>query len=147
MTTLQLGQQLPPVEFGTGARTTATQRVTISTDDTVQLTGNYASVAPVGQLSTASTVVLAGCEFDARTWTSLAYTISVITNDVTWSVWGANAANYSDESAVLTATSVVAATNSNYVVSLAPFSFYRVKIIDTVGASHGTATVRGGVKS
>lgn len=116
-------------------------------DNSIQLSGNYATVAPVGQLSTASTVVLAGCEFDARAWTSLTYTIAVSTHDVTWSVWGANASDYSDETAVLTAVSVVAAAFSSYAVSLAPYAFYRVKIIDTVGASHGTATVRGIVKS
>lgn len=116
-------------------------------DLAVQLSGNYATVAPVGQVSTAATVVLAGCEFDARAWTSLAYTIKVITNDVTWSVWGANASDYSDETAVLPAVSVAAGAVSSRVFALAPYGYYRVKIIDTVGASHGTATVRGIVKS
>jgi hypothetical protein len=108
---------------------------------------SYAMVTPAGQVSTASTVVLAGCEFDARGRISLCYTISVATNAVSWSVWGANAANYSDEVAVLEAVSVATSGVSSYIATLAPYAYYRVKIIDTVGASHGTATVRGIVKA
>src|ERR1035437_5025976 len=109
--------------------------------------GNYATVTPTGQISTASTVVLAGCEFDARPWTAIAYTVAVITNSVTWSVWGANAADYSDEQAVLAPVSVIASATGTYVAALAPYAYYRVKIIDTVGGTHGTATVRGIVKA
>lgn len=127
----------------------STKQPTLGADGTVpcKLTGNYSAVSPAAQASTDATVVLAGCEFDARPWTSIAYTISVITNDVTWSVWGANASNYSDEQAVLAPASVVAAATSTYVSAQAPYAYYRVKIIDTVGASHGTATVRGIVKA
>jgi hypothetical protein len=105
--------------------------------------GGFLSVAPTPVASTASTVVVAGSEIDARAWTSVSYTIAVATHDVTWSVFAANAADYSGEVAVLSPASVVAAATSSYAVALAPFSYYRVKIIDTVGASHGTATVYG----
>ncbi len=108
---------------------------------------SYVTVAPAGQLSTAAVVVLAGCEIDARGRISICYTISVATNDVTWSIWGANAADYSDEVSVNGSLSVAAAAVGSYATSLAPYSYYRVKIIDTVGASHGTATVRGIAKS
>ena len=57
-------------------------------------------VAPVGQLSTNAYVVLTGSGMDLRAWRSLAYTLAVITNDVTWEVYGANASDYSDEQAV-----------------------------------------------
>jgi hypothetical protein len=111
------------------------------------LTGNYSTVAPAGQASTNATVVLAGCGFDARPWTSIAYTIAVATQAVTWSVFGANAADYSDEQIVQAAASVAAAGTGTYVAALAPYAYYRVKIIDTVGGTHGTATVRGIVKA
>ncbi len=88
-------------------------------------------------------MVLAGAETDARVWFSLCYTIKVITNPVTCSVWGANAADYSDEVAVLSPVSVAASAASSYAVAPAPYSYYRVKIIDTSGGSHGVATVRG----
>ena len=103
-------------------------------------------VAPVGQLSTASTVVLAGAELDARGFRSLAYTVKVATQSVDWSVFGANASDYSDEVAVQAATTVVAGAAGSYVVAQAPYSFYRCKLIDTVGGVHGTATIRGILK-
>ena len=108
---------------------------------------SYATVAPAGQASTASVVVLAGSQIDARGRVSICYTISVATHDVTWTVWGANASNYSDEQSVNGSISVVAAASGAYATSLAPYAYYRVKIIDTVGASHGTATLRGIAKS
>lgn len=114
---------------------------------TITTTGNYSAVAPAGQVSTASLVVLAGSEFDARTWISLAYTIAVATEAVTWSVFGANASDYSDEIVVSAGASVAAAAASSYAVALAPYAYYRVKIIDTAAGTHGTATVRGIVKA
>lgn len=99
------------------------------------------------QVSTNATVLVTNSEVDARGWRSLAYTISVITNAVTWSVWGANVSDYSDEVAVLAPVSVAGAANSSYSTSQAPFSFYRVKIIDTSGGSHGTATIGAIVKN
>ena len=38
-------------------------------------------------------------------------------------------------------------TASTYVVAQAPYAYYRVKIIDTVGNTHGTATLAGIVKA
>lgn len=103
-------------------------------------------ITPTAQASTASTAVVDGSEFDARAWRSLAYTIKVATQDVTWSVFGANASDYSDEVAVLSPASVAAGAGSSYAVAQAPYAYYRVKIIDTVGGVHGTATVRGILK-
>jgi hypothetical protein len=101
----------------------------------------------IAQASTNATVVVAGAEIDATQYQSVAYTIVVVTNDVKWSVWGANAADYSDESAVLAAAAVTAGTSSSYTSSVAPFRYYRVKIIDSVGGTHGTATVNGVAKA
>lgn len=100
-------------------------------------------VAPTPLSSTASTAVVTGSEMNMRPWRTLAYTISVVTNGVKWSVFGANADDFSDEVAVLSATTVAAAASSSYAASPAPYAYYRVKIIDDSGGSHGTATVRG----
>lgn len=105
------------------------------------------TVAPDAQASTASTAVVTGSELDARPWQSLSYSIVVATNAVKWSVFAANAADYSDEVAVLAATTVAAAATSSYAVTQAAYSYYRVKIIDDSGGVHGTATVRGVMKS
>lgn len=98
-------------------------------------------VAPDAQASTASYVVLAGSEIDARAWKSLSYTIGIITNSVYWKVFGANAADYSDEVEVQGETSVAAAAFGSYSVVPPPFAYYRVKIKNNAGI--GTATLRG----
>lgn len=104
-------------------------------------------VAPVGQLSTNAYVVLTGSGMDLRAWRSLAYTIAVITNDVTWEVYGANASDYSDEQAVQAGASVAAAATGTYAVTQAPYAYYRVKVKSTVAETHGTATLRGIAKA
>ncbi len=95
------------------------------------------------QTSTAGTVAVTGSTIDARQWLTIVYTIIVATHDVDWSVWGANSADYSDEVQVLAPVKVTAGSNSSYTANPAPFAYYRVKIIDDVGASHGLCTVRG----
>lgn len=103
-----------------------------------------AVTGPVGpQASTNATVVVAGAEIDATQFRSVAYTAIAASHDVDWSVFGANAADYSDEVAVLTATKITAGANANYSVAQAPYRFYRVKVIDDVGGTHGTITVNG----
>lgn len=100
----------------------------------------------VVQASTASTVVAAGSELDATQFGSVAYTISIATNNVNWSVFGANVSDYSDEVAVQTATQVNAGAVGSYAATVAVYRFYRAKIIDTVGGTHGTATINGVAK-
>ena len=100
-------------------------------------------VAPTAQASTASTVVVTGSDMDVRPWRSLSYTIVVATNAVKWSVFGANASDFSDEVAVLAATTVNAAATSSYASTQFPYGYARVKIIDDSGGVHGTATVYG----
>lgn len=97
----------------------------------------------LSQASTASTVVVTGSDMDATQFASVSYTIKVITNDVGWSVFGANVSDFTDEVAVQAATQVVAGAAGSYSVAQAPFRYYRVKVIDQVGGSHGTATVNG----
>lgn len=99
------------------------------------------TTAPTAQLSTAATVVVTGSDVDARGYSALAYTIIVATQDVSWSVFGANVSDFSDEKAVLTATQVVAGATGNYAVSPPPYGYYRSKIIDTAGGVHGSVTI------
>jgi len=104
------------------------------------------TVSPDAQASTASAAAVTGSDMDARPWRSLAYTIAVATQAVKWSVWGANAADFSDEVAVLSPTTVAAAAVSSYSTAQAVYSYYRVKIIDDAEGVHGTATIRGVMK-
>jgi hypothetical protein len=97
----------------------------------------------VVQVSTNATAVVAGAEIDATQLRTVCYTIAVATHDVDWSVFAANASDYSDEVAVLNATKVSAGGNGSYTASPAPYRYYRVKIIDDVGGTHGQATVNG----
>ena len=97
----------------------------------------------IEQASVNTDAVVDGSEIDARPWSSLAYTIAVATNDVTWTVFGANSSDYSDEVAVNGPASVAAAAASSYAVDPAPYGHYRVKIKSTVGGAHGVATVAG----
>lgn len=100
-------------------------------------------VTPAAQLSANTDAVVTGSEIDARPWRSLAYTIKVATNAVTWTVFGANASDYSDEVVVNSAASVAAGSASSYAVSQAPYAYYRVKIRSTVADTPGTATIAG----
>ena len=100
-------------------------------------------VAPAAQASVDAETVLAGSEIDARMWASLAYTIAVITAGVKWAVYGANAADYTDEQAVQALTNVAASATGAYTVAQAPYAYYRVKIASNVGGTPGTATLRG----
>jgi hypothetical protein len=101
----------------------------------------------VSQASTASFVTVAGADVDARPWRTVAYTISVATNAVTWQVLGANSSDYSDAVVVQSGASVAAGANSSYAPATPPYAFYRVQIQDTAGGSHGVVTIRGLAKS
>lgn len=104
-------------------------------------------MTPAAQTSTASTVVTTGSEIDARPWRSLSYTIVVATQAVKWSVFGANASDYSDEVAVLAATTVAAGATSSYASTQFPYAYARTKLIDDSGGVHGVATIRGFAKA
>lgn len=101
------------------------------------------AVGPLTQTTTASTVAVTSSGIDARSWRSVCYTIVVATNAVKWSVWGANASDYSDEVAVQSAATVASGAASSYSVAQAPFGYYRVKVIDDSGGVHGDVTVYG----
>jgi hypothetical protein len=98
------------------------------------------------QTSTASTVVVSGSEIDATQCKTVCYTAVAATNDVDWSVWGANASDYSDEVAVKTATKITAGATDSYTATPPAWRYYRCKVIDDVGGTHGTITVYGVAK-
>lgn len=99
------------------------------------------ALAPAAQASVNADTLLAGSAIDMRPWRSLAYTILVATNDVDWTVYGANQADYSDEVAVQAEATVVAGAAATYAVAQAPYAYYRVKIHSHVAGVHGTATL------
>jgi len=105
------------------------------------------AVAPVAQASTNDPAVLAGSAMDARPWKSVAYTVKNITQTITWWVYGANAADYSDEVIVQGPTDVLAAAASSYAVAQAAFAFYRAKIESKVDGAHGVVTLCGIAKA
>jgi hypothetical protein len=107
----------------------------------------FADVMPAAQLSTDVDAVVAGSEIDTALKTSLSYTIRVITNAVTWTVFGADAASYADEVIVQAPASVAAAGVGSYSTALAVYRYYRVKIKATSAGNQGTATVLGHCKA
>lgn len=108
-------------------------------------THNFETVAPAGLLSTDSYVALA--PIDTGPWLSLAYTIAVATNDLKWTVYGANASDYSDEQVVQSEATVTAGSTGTYAVAQAPYRYYRTKIKAATPSSQGTATVVGIAKA
>jgi hypothetical protein len=101
------------------------------------------TVTPDAQASVAAETVLDGSEIDARGWRSLAYTLLNADETITYRVYGANASDYSDEVVVSGPTDILAAAASSYAVAQAPYGYYRVKILDKVGGTHGTVTLAG----
>jgi hypothetical protein len=103
-------------------------------------------VAPAAQASADAAAVVVGSALDMRGWRSLAYTLANITNTITWWVYGANAADFSDEVIVDGPSDVLAAASDSYAVSQTPYGYYRVKIMSKVAGSHGTCTIVGVAK-
>ena len=105
----------------------------------------YDDTGGMGQTSSNVLSVVAGSGVDTRAWKSLAYTIFNThgANAVDWTIFGANAADFSDEVIVVGAATVIAGETDSYALAQAPFAYYRVKIVSTVGDSHATCIVRG----
>lgn len=106
--------------------------------DTMVLT---LKVNPAAQLGTGAYAVVVGSNMDVSAYKTVAYTIKVADFSVYWKVFGANNSDFSDEVEVKSEASVAAAGVDSYAVSIAPYSYYRVKIKNNAGA--GTATVSG----
>lgn len=86
-------------------------------------------------------------EIDIGTAKSLVYTLAVVTNDLDWTVFGANAEDYSDEVEVQAEASVAADAVGTYATTQAVYRYYRAKIKATVSESQGTGTIRGVAKN
>lgn len=99
--------------------------------------------ASAAQASVDALTVLSGSEMDLRPWQSLSYALKVATNAISWTVYGANLSDYSDEVIVQVEAMVTAGSVGTYVVAQTPYGFYRVKIRSTMAGIHGTATING----
>ncbi len=100
-------------------------------------------VEPDTQTSTNSYVAVSGSGLNASPFTTVSYTISVVTNNVNWKVFGANKSDYSDEVEVQSETTVSSGSNDSYSVTPAPYGYYRVKITSASTDTHGDVTVVG----
>ncbi|MGH7892945.1 MAG: hypothetical protein ACREN0_11805 [Thermodesulfobacteriota bacterium] len=84
---------------------------------------------------------------DTGTAKSLVYTLAVVTNNLKWTVYGANAADYSDEAVVQSEATVNAGALGTYTTVQAVYRYYRAKLKAAVGGSQGTGTIRGVAKN
>ena len=91
--------------------------------------------------STSSTVMVPGSDFDAVMWSTIAITAKVTTNAVTWSVFGANLADYSDAIQLQVPASISANGVGSYSASFFPYAYCFVKATDTVGGTHGSISL------
>lgn len=72
---------------------------------------------------------------------SLVYTFKAATNNLKWTVFGANLADFSDEEAVQAEATVNAGAIGRYSTTQAVYRYYRVKEKAAAGGSQGTGTV------
>lgn len=83
---------------------------------------------------------------DTGTGRSLVYTLKVATNNLLWTVYGANVSDYSDEVVVQAEAQVNAGAVGSYSTTQAVYRYYRAKIKAAVADAQGTATINGLVK-
>lgn len=102
-------------------------------------------LAVTGSQASTNSLVAMGA-IDTGIAKSLVYTLSVITASVDWTVFGANASDYSDEVEVQAEAAVAAAGLGTYTTTQAIYRYYRAKIKSTVADTPGTATIRGVAK-
>lgn len=108
-------------------------------------TTNFDTVSPNALGSTNTYVALA--PLDVSSWRSVSYTLKAATNSIKWTVYGANASDYSDEVVVQSEATVTTSAAGSYSITQAPFRYYRVKIKSAVDDTAGTATVNGIAKA
>jgi hypothetical protein len=113
----------------------------------VAVESRYLVVSPNNQASTALAAVVTGSEIDARPFRSISYTLLNANNTITYWIYGAHRLDFADEVIASGPTDILASAVGSYSVSPAPFSYYRVKIQDKVGGSHGTVAVVGLAKA
>ena len=110
-------------------------------DQSVGTGANVLQFSTPAYTSTNSTAMVTGSDFDATIFGTISITAQVATNAVTWSVWGANLASYADAVQLQAPASIAASAVGTYTAYFAPYAYYFVKAIDTVGGTHGTITL------
>ena len=104
-------------------------------------------VTPAAQASTNAYADVVGSTLDTQLFGSVSYTLVNAAQTITWRVLGANASDFSDSVIVQAAADVLAAASASYSATVAVWRYYKVQIIDKVGGTHGTVTVRGIAKA
>jgi len=97
----------------------------------------------VTQTSTNTDVIVTGSNLDARGYSALSYTVAAATNDLDYTVYGANVSDFSDKVAIVAKNTCTAGTTETYAVTPPPYAYYCVYLDATVDATHGTLTVNG----
>jgi hypothetical protein len=95
------------------------------------------------QTSSNTDSLVTGSTIDAAAYRSVAYTVKVATNNVDWTVYGANQADLSDKIAVQAKAPVAAGAAGSYAVAQAPYRYYCVYIDSSVDGNHGAVTLAG----
>ena len=103
--------------------------------------GKWELLHGCAQTSTNSYVAITDSELDTRGWRSAAYTISVATNSIKWTVYGDNDAAFGTEVVVQAEATVAAGATGTFTAATAPFTDYRIKIKSAVDDTHGKASV------
>jgi len=113
------------------------------------------SVSPVGQLSTAAYVLLAGSLLTLNGQSRVAYYLSCTTHNVTFTIKGSlDGTNWfvveaTDQQANALLADIAVVVGTAQMAVLAPpnagsvFQYYQVYLKDTAGGTHGTGTVVG----
>lgn len=109
------------------------------------ITSKYTTVAPTAQASTSSYLIVAGSLMNTLNRNSLSYTIkNTGAESIDWKIVAGNLSDLSDGVIVNAAATITAgAYGTAYAVTTTPYAWYAVYIVDTVGASHGEATING----
>jgi hypothetical protein len=110
----------------------------------VQFTGGYAAaIGPAVQAITDTETPIAASVVAAAATSAVRYAVEVAGNNITWTVYGANNADWSDEAPVH-ATDVVTDGRMDHVTIPALVkAYYRVKIKSQVAGSGGLVTLTG----
>lgn len=92
------------------------------------------------QTSTNSYVQHAGTVLDALFHRFVSMTVKVATNDIKWTVYGANQSDFSDKVEVQAEAVVAAAAVGSFSSASAVWRYYGAEIKSSVGGSHGAVT-------
>ena len=96
-------------------------------------------VGPLTQAAPDTTpVAITGGDIDARGWITVCMTCVCSDETISWTVFGANVADFSDEVEVQASADILADAVGSYTVSPAPFAYYRAKVVNKVAETVGS---------